>query len=560
MLAALLRPDRWIAAILALAVALLLAVHAFETFGGYPPCELCLHQREAWWTAAGVAAVGLVAIRFQPRIGWAVCALLAIVCAVSTGLAAYHAGVEWKWWPGPTACTGRLAGPVSAKDVAALLSGAKSVHMVRCDEAAVRWFGVSMAGWNAVVSLLAALGSAAAVAAEAGFAVRVLSGAEEARYSALGVSAGQPDAAGVAGDLGGSSLELVRLGGEGPMDGVTLPLGPFAVAAAAARGFDPAAVRREALARLRPVAARLRTPEFHAVGGAWRNLALIHMRRTGYPLEVVHEYAAPAAALLETARAVARQPRAALERLEGVSRKRGETLPHAAVVLEAVVEALGVERVRVSAYGVREGLLLEAMTSAVRAADPLIAGCQSFGERQGMAAALGPALEAWLTPLWASLPPVFPPARGRALLAAACRLADVGARLHPDHRADLAFEQVLRAPVAGQTHPERAFLAAAVFARYTSAPPDRMGPILDRVLTPEQQSRARALGAALRLACDLCGRAPTLLACADLLPEPGRLVLAGRPGRDDLLLGEQTRKRLAVLAEGLGVKGEVRAC
>ena len=398
----------------------------------------------------------------------------------------------------------------------------------------------------------------ARVAAEAGFAVRVLSGAEEARYSALGVSAGQPDAAGVVGDLGGSSLELVGLSASGASQGVTLPLGPFAVAAGPGRAFDPAAVRREALARLRPVAARLRTPEFHAVGGAWRNLALIHMRRTSYPLEVVHEYAAPAAALLETARLVARQPRAALERLEGVSRKRGETLPHAAVVLEAVVEALAVERVRVSAYGVREGLLLEAMTPAVRAADPLIAGCQSLGERQGMAAALGPALEAWLTPLWASLPPVFPPARGRALLAAACRLADVGARLHPDHRADLAFEQVLRAPVAGQTHPERAFLAAAVFARYTSAPPDRMGPILDRVLTPEQQSRARALGAALRLACDLCGRAPALLACADLLPEPGRLVLAGRPGRDDLLLGEQTRKRLAVLAEGLGVRPEVR--
>lgn len=398
----------------------------------------------------------------------------------------------------------------------------------------------------------------ARVAAEAGFEVRVLSGPQEARYSALGVVAGQPDAAGVAGDLGGSSLELVRLGGEGPGEGVTLPLGPFAVAAGAARGFDPAAVRREALAQLKPVAARLRTPEFHAVGGAWRNLALIHMRRTGYPLEVVHEYAAPAAALLETARLVARASRTAFERFEGVSRKRGETLPHAAVVLEAVVEALGVQQVRVSAYGVREGLLLEAMSPTVRAADPLIAGCQSFGERQGMAAALGPALEAWLTPLWASLPPVFAPARGLSLLAAACRLADVGARLHPDHRADLAFEQVLRAPVAGQTHPERAFLAAAVFARYTSAPPERTGPILARVLSPEQQARARALGAALRLACDLCGRVPALLSAADLLPEPGRLVLASR-GFPDLLLGEQTRKRLSVLAEGLGVRPEVRA-
>ena len=161
---AVLRPDRWIALILALAVALLIAVHAFETFGGYPPCELCLHQREAWWTAGTIAAFGLVVIRFRPSIGWLVCAALAVVCAGSAVFAAYHAGVEWKWWPGPTACTGTGSPHVSAKDVAALLSGAKSVHMVRCDEAAIRWFGVSMAGWNAVVSLLAAIGSAVTAA------------------------------------------------------------------------------------------------------------------------------------------------------------------------------------------------------------------------------------------------------------------------------------------------------------------------------------------------------------------------------------------------------------
>ncbi len=394
------------------------------------------------------------------------------------------------------------------------------------------------------------------VAAEAGFAVRVLSGAEEAHYSALGVSAGQPDAQGVVGDLGGSSLELVHLGEDGPGEGVTLPLGPFAVASAR-RGFDADAVRREAMTHLKACAPRFRTSEFHAVGGAWRNLALLHMRRVGYPLEVVHEYAAPATAILETARIVARQSKAALDKLEGVSKKRAETLPHAAVVLDALVESLGVERVRISAYGVREGLLLEAMTPEVRHADPLIAGCQSLGARQGMDGALGPALEAWLTPLWLSLPAVFAPGRGRSLLAAACRLADVGARLHPDHRADLAFEQVLRAPVAGQTHPERAFLAAAIFARYTSASPERTGPLLERVLDPDQLKRARVLGAAMRLGCDVSGRSPALLADAELVATSERVTLRPRGAHADLLLGEQTRKRLGSLADALGVRAEL---
>ncbi len=202
-------------------------------------------------------------------------------------------------------------------------------------------------------------------------------------------------------------------------------------------------MKRDALALLKPIARRFRSAEFHAVGGAWRNLALLHMRRTDYPLEVVHEYVAAAPALLETARMVARQSRVSLEGLPGVSRKRADTLPHAAVVLEALVEALEIEHVRVSAYGLREGLLLEAMSPAVRAADPLLAGCQALGERHGMAEALGAGLEAWLQPLWRAIPQPFAPARSAIALAAACRLADVGARLHPDHRADTPLRSFL---------------------------------------------------------------------------------------------------------------------
>ena len=397
----------------------------------------------------------------------------------------------------------------------------------------------------------------ARVAAETGLRVRVLSGAQEAHYSALGVAAGQPDAEGLVGDLGGSSLELVRLSAGVPGAGVTLPLGPFALGATSKVAYDPLAARCRIDAELDRGARGLRTRDFHAVGGAWRNLALLHMRNSGYPLEIVHEYALSAREAVEAAQFVSRQSRASLERVPGLSKKRAETLPHAAVVLEALVERLGIERVSISAYGLREGLLLEGMAPEVRRCDPLLAGCQALGERQGMGEALGGALEAWLTPLWSSLAPVFAPARSAVLLAAACRLADVGARLHPDHRADLAFEQVLRAPVAGCTHAERAFLASAVHARYTSQP--RTGEDLGRVVGPEQLKRARVLGAALRLGCDLCGRSPALLACAALALNGRDLLLTARPPRTDLLLGEQTRKRLAALAEVLDAQPRVVA-
>ena len=121
-----------------------------------------------------------------------------------------------------------------------------------------------------------------------GLALRVLTGEEEARYSALGVLAGFPYATGLVGDLGGASLELTRLTDGQPGTGITLPLGAFSIDN---RGrFDPVKVRATIERQLRPIADRFRAKSFNAVGGGWRNFALIHMRMAGYPLEIVHHY------------------------------------------------------------------------------------------------------------------------------------------------------------------------------------------------------------------------------------------------------------------------------
>ena len=207
------------------------------------------------------------------------------------------------------------------------------------------------------------------------------------------------------------------------------------------------------------------------------------------------------------------------------------------------------------------------MPKAVRRLDPLVEGCAALGSRQGVGAErLGPALETWLTPLWSALPPLFAiedgastrGGRDAVLLAAACRLADLGARLHPDHRAALAFEQVLRAPIAGQTHAERAFLATAVHARHSSQTPARNIEAVERVLGADRLRRARALGAALRLGCDLSGRTPALLAGCTLKLDVGAVLLTVRPGSADLLLGEQTKKRLTTLSTILGLNCRIR--
>ncbi len=394
---------------------------------------------------------------------------------------------------------------------------------------------------------------------ESGFTVRVLSGEEEAHYAAVGVLAGAPDATGVVGDLGGASLELIRLSTTGAGQGVTLPLGPFSLAGpngGLSGAFDAERVRRLSRERIAAVAADYKTDTFHAVGGAWRNLALLHMRLSGYPLHVVHQYEIPAAEALEAARLVAHQSRSSLERIEGMSKKRSETLPYAAVVLETLIEQLQLKRIEISAYGVREGLLFEAMPPRVRSLDPLIEGSSALGARQGMGDDLGPALEAWIAPAFRTLPPLFGERDG-VLLAAACRLSDMGVRLHPDHRADLVYEQVLRAPIAGQGHAERCFLAVAAHARHaTNFHPPEIA-TLERLLSPAQLKRARALGATIRLACDLSGRSPSLLAHSRLSLDKSHLVLAAEPGFADLLLGEQTSKRANTAAQHLGLKPKI---
>ena len=394
------------------------------------------------------------------------------------------------------------------------------------------------------------------VAAETGLRIRVLSGEEEARYAALGVLAGIPHADGVVGDLGGSSLELVRLTAGEVGRGATLPLGPFALADA--RGFDADRLRETIADRLK-AAGDFKADTLYAVGGAWRTLAQVHMGVSNYPLRIVHQYEMDAGEVLDTARLIARASKAALEKWPGLSKKRAETLPHAALVLEGLIERLGLKHIVLSAWGVREGLLYEALEPDIAAADPLLAGSSALGARQGISPTLPGALNGWIAPLLTALPPVFDRERDAILADAACRLADLGARLHPDHRVELAFDQVLRAPVPGQTHAERAYLAVAVNARYGGSAATPEPATVSRLLSEEQRQGARALGLAIRLACDLSGRSPQLLVNARAGVKDGALVLTASEGYADVLLGEQTRRRGKALAEAIGLKLDIRS-
>jgi disulfide bond formation protein DsbB len=131
--------------------ATILAVWAFER-AGYTPCELCLLERKPFYIGIPVGLLTAFAVQIgRPR--WAALgfALLALLLAVSVVLAAYHAGVEWKFWAGPTGCSGSVEKAAGIND---FLKQLNSVKVVRCDAPALVVLGLSLAGWNAVVSLV----------------------------------------------------------------------------------------------------------------------------------------------------------------------------------------------------------------------------------------------------------------------------------------------------------------------------------------------------------------------------------------------------------------------
>ena len=149
--------------ILLAALATLAAVWVLQGLG-YQPCELCLKERVAFYVGAPLAALtAFLAGRSWHGFARAGFILLALVFLATAVLAAYHAGVEYHWWPGPTACTGALDGPVDVND---LMKELNSVRVVNCDEAPLRVAGLSPAGWDVAAS--AALAAFAALAARLG--------------------------------------------------------------------------------------------------------------------------------------------------------------------------------------------------------------------------------------------------------------------------------------------------------------------------------------------------------------------------------------------------------
>jgi exopolyphosphatase/guanosine-5'-triphosphate,3'-diphosphate pyrophosphatase len=381
--------------------------------------------------------------------------------------------------------------------------------------------------------------------------IEVLSGKREAQLSALGVVSGihRPD--GIVGDLGGGSLELVDIRGVRTRPGVTLPLGGLALQDLSAKSIKKAErIVAEALEGT-PLLRQGRGRAFYAVGGTWRALARLHMWQTGYPLHVMHGYGIRAREALEFSRLVHRVDPETLSRIEVVSAARRPLLAYAALVLEHIVRIAEPKEIVMSVMGVREGLLYSLLEGGERKKDPLIAAAQDLNVLRSRSPQHGEELVDWSDAFMDSTG-IDESADERRLRHAACLLADIGWRAHPDYRGEQSLNIIAHGGFVSLTHQGRAFLALSVFFRHMGlVADDELSPRLRELASTRILDRARVLGAALRVAYLASAAMPGVLPRTPLRVERGRLVLRLKAPYA-ALAGERLFTRVRQLARLIG--------
>ena len=386
-------------------------------------------------------------------------------------------------------------------------------------------------------------------ARDLGLEVELLSGEQEAIAAGHGVISAIPEANGIVGDLGGGSLELVRVQDGAVSDRVSFPLGVLRIAAIRDKG--PGALERQVHKSLKSAnwLGRGRDLPLYLVGGSWRALGRLDMHLGQYPLPVIHQYTMPPAAIARLGRTISHVNKQWLRGVPGLSSARAATLGDGAALLAALLKHLGSSTTIVSAFGLREGLLYGALAPQCRALDPLIVATRDEGRRHGRFPEHGDLLDRWIAPLFDRDSPAM-----ARLRHAACHLSDVGWRANPEFRAERGVEIALHGNWVAIDARGRALMAQALF---TSLGGGINAPAPLAVLAPPADlKRAVAWGLAMRLGQRLSGGLAGPLQ-RSRLSEDGSMIALHLSGEDRALYGDAVERRHVALANAVARKPTV---
>ena len=374
-----------------------------------------------------------------------------------------------------------------------------------------------------------------------GFSPRILSGEEEAVLSAHGVLGAFPGAEGSVADLGGGSLELISISKGTTHDAVSLPLGTLRLPDY--RGDTRGAMRKSLVKALKKGAPKIEPGQtLYLVGGTWRAMAVLAMQMRGHPLSDPHGFEVTAKEALKLIAEVRDETPESLKAFERISTMRAEKLPDASILMEALIERLQPDRIIVSSWGLREGLLYDRLPSHAQMQDPLLAGISLFATQRGAPPTLAARMAAWTLDA--------APSRDHGserLRLAATMLSLASMQIEPNIRHPQATEWALHKRWLAIDGEGRAMLAAAIAANGNRLElPDK----LRELASTEALDEAIGWGLALRLARRLGARSRRSLQVSRLAIEESALVLRLTQSHE-ALFGVSTEKDIRILAEHL---------
>jgi exopolyphosphatase / guanosine-5'-triphosphate,3'-diphosphate pyrophosphatase len=353
-----------------------------------------------------------------------------------------------------------------------------------------------------------------------GLPVELLSGEAEARASGYGVISEIPGADGVVADLGGGSLELVRVAQGGISQLTSLPLGILNVSDIRSEGDG--ALRRyvQSLIAQTSWAWRSHNLPLYLVGGSWRSLARFHIHHSGFPLPVLGNYSIPPQEIRHVSDAIQNMDSAALKAIPAMPNGRVPMIADAAALLAALVEVISPSAIITCAFGLREGLLFQTLGENERKKDPLIEGVRFAIATQDHLRGYGDALFRWTERLFGHQHDALSRLRHASCLLTGARWAS-----NPDFRATSGEELALHGNWVGVTARDRAIMGMALYVGLggTGNAPEILGELADSAAL----KKARAWGLALRLAQRLSGGSAAIL-------DRSRLTLTGNTLRLEL--------------------------
>lgn len=377
--------------------------------------------------------------------------------------------------------------------------------------------------------------------------IRILSGIEEADHSALGVLCGIPEADGLVADIGGGSLELIRLDQAGRHEAQTLPLGVIRLSDRAEGNLSTAKAIADADLDTIDWLPSMKGRTLYLVGGAFRALARLQIARTNYPLNIVHYYTLSTPLAREMTGWLIQSNKRMLERLPGAPRKRLDDVPFAATVLRRLLKRLEPERIVFCVDGLREGWYALNVAPHLQQENPREAVARDMCARLGRSQTYPDVLFQWTQT-------IFPneTARERQLRKVACWLTDVGSHDHPEYRAEQTFLRILWVQGAGFDHEGRAALALALAVRYEAEADAPWLAPARAILNAETFTWALTLGLTLRLASALCGGTETLLEGTSLSRRDNELCLH-MTSASAAVHSDSVRRRLTRLGQAMGL-------